>query len=185
MGNWVHLAKRAKQHVKIPIQMAYRLFKPNLPNAKIFGAGELDMWETCRSMTADPLMPEKVFEGRENEIRHCVACNLCLARLFRDAPMTCYINPVCAHESNPDFTDPKPAQDKKRIMIVGAGPAGLECAYMAALRGHEVHVYDKRKTVGGNLNEARNAPQGGDELWTCEKVTLYKAGALTGAGGWG
>jgi len=166
MGNWVHLAKRAKQHVKIPIQMAYRLFKPDVPNAKI-GAGELDMWEMCRSMIADPLMPKKVLEGRENEIRHCVACNLCLARLFRDAPMTCYINPMCAHESNPEFMDPTPAKDKKRIMIVGAGPAGLECAYMAARRGHEVHVYDKRKTIGGTLNEARNAPYGDDELWTC------------------
>ncbi len=166
MGNWIHLAKRAKQHVKIPIQMAYRLFKPGLPNETI-GAGELDIWEMCRSMIADPLMPKKVLEGRENEIRHCVACNLCLARLFRDAPMTCYINPVCAHESNPEFTDPPPAQDKKRIMIVGAGPAGLECAYMAARRGHEVHVYDQRSGIGGTLNEARNAPYGDDELWTC------------------
>lgn len=166
MGHWIHLAKRAKQHVKIPIQMAYRLFKPGLPNEKI-GAGELDIWEMCRSMIADPLMPKKVLEGRENEIRHCVACNLCLARLFRDAPMTCYINPVCAHESNPEFADPPPAEDKKRIMIVGAGPAGLECAYMAARRGHEVHVYDKRSGIGGTLNEARNAPYGDDELWTC------------------
>ena len=166
MGNWIHLAKRAKQNVKIPIQMAYRLFKPGLPNEKI-GAGELDIWEMCRSMIADPLMPKKVLEGRENEIRHCVACNLCLARLFRDAPMTCYINPMCAHESNPEFMDPKPAQDQKRIMVVGAGPAGLECAYMAARRGHEVHVYDKRGTIGGTLNEARNAPYGDDELWTC------------------
>jgi 2,4-dienoyl-CoA reductase (NADPH2) len=166
MGNWIHLAKRAKQHVKIPIQMAYRLFKPGLPNEKI-GAGELDIWEMCRSMIADPLMPKKVLEGRENEIRHCVACNLCLARLFRDAPMTCYINPVCAHESNPEFTDPKPARDKKRIMIVGAGPAGLECAYMAARRGHEVHVFDTRGGIGGTLNEARHAPYGDDELWTC------------------
>jgi 2,4-dienoyl-CoA reductase (NADPH2) len=166
MGNWIHLAKRAKQHVEIPIQMAYRLFKPGLPNEKI-GAGELDIWEMCRSMIADPLMPKKVLEGRENEIRHCVACNLCLARLFRDAPMTCYINPMCAHESNPEFMEPKTAQDKKRIMIVGAGPSGLECAYMAARRGHEVHVYDKRSGVGGTLNEARNAPYGDDELWTC------------------
>jgi len=166
MGNWVHLAKRAKQHVKIPIQMAYRLFKPGLPNEKI-GAGELDIWEMCRSMIADPLMPKKVLEGRENEVRHCVACNLCLARLFRDAPMTCYINPVCAHESHPEFMDPKPAQEQKRIMVVGAGPAGLECAYMAARRGHEVHVYDRRGVIGGTLNEARNAPYGDDELWTC------------------
>jgi 2,4-dienoyl-CoA reductase (NADPH2) len=178
MGNWIHLAKRAKEHVKVPIQMAYRLFKPQLPNDKI-GAGELDIWEMCRPMIADPLMPKKVLEGREEEIRHCVACNLCLARLFRDAPMTCYINPVCAHEGNPEFADPAPAEEEKEIMIVGAGPAGLECAYMAARRGHEVHVYDKRDVIGGTLNEARNAPYGDDELWTCveyQKVMCEKAG---------
>jgi 2,4-dienoyl-CoA reductase (NADPH2) len=178
MGNWVHLAKRAKEHVNIPIQMAYRLFKPGLPNEKI-GAGELDIWEMCRPMIADPLMPKKVLEGREAEIRHCVACNLCLARLFRDAPMTCYINPVCAHEANPEFTNPSPAEEEKEIMIVGAGPAGLECAYVAAQRGHTVHVYDKRDVIGGTLNEARNAPYGDDELWTCveyQKVMCEKAG---------
>jgi 2,4-dienoyl-CoA reductase (NADPH2) len=178
MGNWVHLAKRAKEHVKIPIQMAYRLFKPQLPNDKI-GSGELDIWEMCRPMIADPLMPKKVLEDREEEIRHCVACNLCLARLFRDAPMTCYINPVCAHEANPEFADPAPAEEEKEIMIVGAGPAGLECAYMAARRGHQVHVYDKRDAIGGTLNEARNAPYGDDELWTCveyQKVMCEKTG---------
>ncbi len=178
MGNWVHLAKRAKEHVNVPIQMAYRLFKPGLPNEKT-GAGELDIWEICRSMIADPLMPKKVLEGREDEIRHCVACNLCLARLFRDAPMTCYINPVCAHEATPEFADPPPAEEEKEIMIVGAGPAGLECAYMAARRGHEVHVYDKRDVIGGTLNEARNAPYGDDELWTCieyQKVMCEKEG---------
>ncbi len=178
MGNWVHLAKRAKEHVNVPIQMAYRLFKPELPNEKI-GAGELDIWEMCRPMIADPLMPKKVLEGKEEEIRHCVACNLCLARLFRDAPMTCYINPVCAHEANPEFTDPAPAEEEKEIMIAGAGPAGLECAYVAAMRGHQVHVYDKRDVIGGTLNEARNAPYGDDELWTCveyQKVMCEKAG---------
>ena len=178
MGNWVHLAKRAKEHVKIPIQMAYRMFKPGLPNEKI-GANELDFWEICRSMIADPLMPKKVLEGREEEVRHCVACNLCLARLFRDAPMTCYINPVCAHEANPEFADPAAAEEEKEIMIVGAGPAGLECAAIAARRGHEVHLYDKRDVIGGTLNEAKNAPYGDDELWTCieyQQVMCEKAG---------
>jgi 2,4-dienoyl-CoA reductase (NADPH2) len=178
MGNWIHLAKRAKEHVKIPIQMAYRLFKPDLPN-KAVGAEGLDIWEMCRPMIADPLMPKKVLEGREEEIRHCVACNLCLSRLFRDAPMTCYINPVCAHESNPEFADPQPAEEEKEIIIVGAGPAGLECAYMAARRGHEVHVYDKRDEIGGTLNQAKTAPYGDDELWTCveyQQVMCDKAG---------
>jgi len=164
-GNWLHLAKRAKEHVKIPIQMAYRLFTPDRPN-KAIGDGELDIWEMCRSMIADPLMPKKVLEGREDEIRHCVACNLCLARLFRDAPMTCYINPLCAHEHDESFY-PQKAEEEKEVMIVGAGPAGLECAYVAAQRGHEVHVYDKRDELGGTLLEASKAPYGDEELMTC------------------
>ena len=164
-GNWLHLAKRAKEHVNIPIQMAYRLFTPDKPN-KAIGDGELDIWEMCRSMIADPHMPKKVLEGREDEIRHCVACNLCLARLFRDAPMTCYINPLCAHEHDENFY-PKPADEEKEIMIVGAGPAGLECAYVAAQRGHEVHVYDKREEPGGTVLEASRAPYGDEELMTC------------------
>jgi len=164
-GHWLHLAKRAKEHVNIPIQMAYRLFTPDRPN-KAIGDGELDMWEMCRSMIADPLMPKKVLEGREDEIRHCVACNLCLARLFRDAPMTCYINPLCAHEHDEDFY-PKQTEDEKEVMIVGAGPSGLECAYVAAQRGHEVHVYDKRDELGGTLLEASQAPYGDEELMTC------------------
>jgi 2,4-dienoyl-CoA reductase (NADPH2) len=167
MGSWLHLAKRAKEAINIPVQMAYRLFIPELPDEAI-GKGELDIWEMCRSMIADPLMPKKVLEGRQDEIRHCVACNLCLARLFRDAPMTCYINPMCAHEHDDKFY-PQTAEedDKKEIMIVGAGPAGLECAYMAAQRGHEVHVYDKREQLGGTLLEASQAPYGDEELMTC------------------
>ncbi|MFH1122571.1 MAG: FAD-dependent oxidoreductase, partial [Pseudomonadota bacterium] len=148
------------------------------PNEAI-GKGELDFWEMCRPMIADPFMPKKVLEGKEEEIRHCVACNLCLARLFRDAPMTCYINPLCAHEHDPKYTNPPEPEEKKNVMIVGAGPAGLECAYAAAQRGHEVHVYDKRSEIGGTLLEAAKAPYGDDELLTCvryQKVQCEKAG---------
>lgn len=178
-GSWLHLAKKAKEHVKIPIQMAYRLFTPDKPD-KAIGDGELDIWEMCRSMIADPLMPKKVLEGMEDDIRHCVACNLCLARLFRDAPMTCYINPLCAHEHDADFY-PKPVEedDEKEVMIVGAGPAGMECAYIAAQRGHEVHVYEKREELGGTLLEASMAPYGDEELMTCvnyQKKMCEKAG---------
>jgi 2,4-dienoyl-CoA reductase (NADPH2) len=177
-GSWLHLAKRSKENVKVPIMMAYRLFDPSIPH-KAIEKGELDIWEMCRPMIADPLLPKKVLEGREQDIRWCVACNLCLARLFRDAPMTCYINPLCAHEHDPRYTAPKPADPKKNIMIVGAGPAGLECAYMAAQRGHEVHLYDKRKELGGTILEASRAPYGDDELMTCvryQKVQCEKAG---------
>ncbi len=176
-GSWLYLAKRSKEHVKVPVSMAYRLFEPELPN-KAIGDGELDIWEMCRPMIADPLMPKKVLEGREEDIRPCVACNLCLARLFRDAPMTCYINPVCAHEWEPKYQI-QPAETKKNVMIVGAGPAGLECAYVAAQRGHEVHVYDKRQELGGAVIEASKAPYGDDELYGViefHKAQCEKAG---------
>jgi len=132
----------------------------------------------CRPMIADPLLPKKVLEGTEDEIRPCVACNVCLARLFRDAPMTCYINPVCAHEWDEKYQI-KPAQMEKNIMIVGAGPAGLECAWVAAERGHEVHVYDKREELGGSIIEASKAPYGDDELYgqiSFSKAKAEKAG---------
>ncbi len=170
-GSWLYLAKRAKEHVKVPISMAYRLFNPELPH-KAIEDGELDIWEMCRPMIADPLKPKKILEGREEDVRPCVACQVCLSRLFRDAPVTCYINPVCAHEWDPKYQI-QPAEIKKNIMIVGAGPGGLECAYVAAQRGHEVHVYDKRGELGGAIIEASKAPYGDDELYGV--VEFHKA----------
>jgi 2,4-dienoyl-CoA reductase (NADPH2) len=162
-GTWLYNAKRAKETVSVPISMAYRLFLPELPN-KAIEDGILDIWEMCRPMIADPLMPKKVLEGRQEDIRPCVACNLCLARLFRDAPMTCYVNPVCAHEWDPKWQI-NPAEMEKKVMIIGAGPAGLECAAAAAQRGHEVHVYDKNEKLGGQLIQASLAPYGDEELY--------------------
>ncbi len=176
-GSWLYNAKRAKEALKIPVSMAYRLFTPDLPD-KAIADGILDIWEMCRPMIADPLMPKKVLEGCEQEIRPCVACNLCLARLFRDAPMTCYVNPVCAHEADSDWKV-TPATMQKYVMIVGGGPAGLECAYIAAERGHDVHVYESSKELGGQIIPASKAPYGDEELYGMieyHKAMCEKAG---------
>jgi len=162
MGSWVYNAERAKKALKIPVSMAYRLFTPDIPNQAI-ADGKLDIWEMCRSQIADPHMPLKVLEGREEEIRHCVACNLCLARLFRNAPMTCFINPVCAHDHDENWQIKK-TDDEKEVMIVGAGPSGLECAWVAAQRGNDVTVYDARTEIGGNILYASKGMYGDDEL---------------------
>jgi 2,4-dienoyl-CoA reductase (NADPH2) len=177
MGSWLYNAERAKKAVNLPIQMAYRLFTPDLPN-KAIGEGKLDVWEMCRSMIADPHMPLKVLEGREEDIRHCVGCNLCLARLFRNAPMTCFINPVCAHDHDEKWQIKK-TDDEKEVMIVGAGPAGLECAWVAAQRGHDVHVYEANGEVGGNIKYASKGLYGDEELMKpiqFQKVQCDKAG---------
>jgi 2,4-dienoyl-CoA reductase (NADPH2) len=170
-GSWLYNAERAKKALKIPVSMAYRLFTPDLPN-KAIGEGKLDIWEMCRSQIADPHMPLKVLEGREEDIRHCVACNMCLARLFRNAPMTCFINPVCAHDHDERWQI-KPTDDEKEVMIVGAGPSGLECAWVAAKRGHKVTVYDSSGEIGGNIRYASKGPYGDEELM--KPINFHKA----------
>jgi len=178
-GTWLHNAERAKTAgIKVPLSMAYRLFSPELPD-KAIADGILDIWEMCRPMIADPLKPKKVLEDRPEDIRPCVACNLCLARLFRDAPLTCYVNPLCAHEWDPKWQI-KPAETMKKVMIVGGGPGGLECARAAALKGHEVHLYEMSGTLGGQIYFAAKAPHGDEELYgvidylkaQCEKANV-------------
>ncbi|MEM2313040.1 MAG: FAD-dependent oxidoreductase [Candidatus Nezhaarchaeales archaeon] len=163
-GSWLYNAKRAKEAgIKVPLSMAYRLFKPEIAD-KAIADGIIDIWEMCRPMIADPHLPKKVLEGRLEDIRPCIACNLCLARLFRDAPMTCSVNPLVGHEWDPEW-QVKPAEARKKVMIVGGGPAGLECARVAALRGYEVHLYEKRDILGGQLVAASKGPFGEDELY--------------------
>jgi len=163
-GHWLYNAKRAKEaDIKVPLSMAYRLFKPEIAD-KAVADGIIDIWEMCRPLIADPHLPLKVLEGRLEDIRPCVACNLCLARLFRDAPITCTVNPMIAHEWDPEWQI-KPAAEKKKVMIVGGGPAGLECARAAALRGHDVHLYEKRDVLGGQIVYASKGPYGDDELY--------------------
>jgi 2,4-dienoyl-CoA reductase (NADPH2) len=170
-GSWLYQSERAKQHINIPVSMAYRLFHADMAD-KAIAEGKIDYWENCRPQIADPLMPLKYLEGKEEDIRWCVACNVCLARLFRDAPMTCYINPTCAHENDPAYY-PQATDEQKSIFVVGGGPAGLEAAWVAADRGHEVHVYEKRDTLGGAILDAKLSPYNDDELYRI--IDFHKA----------
>jgi len=113
-------------------------------------AGEFDFWEVCRPLLADPDLVHKAAEDRLDEVRRCVGSLNCLSRLFRDLPYTCTMNPALGHEVEPEY-QVRSAAVKKKIMIVGAGPAGLECAITAAKRGHSVAVFERSDRVGGNL----------------------------------
>lgn len=164
-GHWLHVARRFKENLKMPLCMAYRLFEPKYPEAAL-AEGVMDFWESCRAMIADPMLPSKILEGREEDIIPCIACNICLARLFRDAELTCCVRPTLGHESEADwgFYGFKPSPDKKRIMIVGAGLAGLQAGAVAAEKGHEVTIYEKKNNVGGQAATAANGPWGDAEL---------------------
>ena len=188
MGNWLYIAKKTKQAVDIPVSMAYRLFLPQYPEEAI-ARGELDFWEMCRPMIADPFLPKKILEGREEDIIPCIACNVCLARLFRDTELCCTVRPSLGHEADPAwgfYGFPKTV-DPQRVVIVGAGIAGMQAGAIAAEKGHDVTIYEKKSYVGGQMAVAANGPWGDNELMrlvsylktTCEKqgarIVLNKA----------
>jgi 2,4-dienoyl-CoA reductase (NADPH2) len=149
-GHWNYLAARAKKlFPDTLIAFGNRLPDPVMANECI-GNREFDFWEVCRPLLADPELVHKAAEGRLDEVRRCVGSLNCLSRLFRDLPYTCTMNPALGHEIEPEY-QVTPAAVKKKIMVVGAGPAGLECAITAAKRGHDVVVYEKADRLGGNL----------------------------------
>lgn len=167
MGQWLYLAKQVKAKLKpeSTVAMAYRLFKPEYPEAAI-AAGDLDFWEICRSMIADPFLPKKIMEDRQDEIIPCMACNICLARLFRDAELNCMVRPSLGHESEPEwgfYGFPK-TEHPKKVWVIGAGLAGLQAAGIAAEKGHHVIVTEKRDRIGGQIATASNGPWGDEEF---------------------
>jgi 2,4-dienoyl-CoA reductase (NADPH2) len=145
--------------------MAYRLFTPEFPEQAIAN-NELDFWEMCRPMIADPYLPKKIMEDRQHEIIPCMACNICLARLFRDAELNCMVRPSLGHESEPEwgfYGFPKTERPKK-IWVIGAGIAGMQAAAIAAEKGHQVVVTEKRDRVGGQSATAAAGPHGDEEF---------------------
>ncbi len=149
-GHWNYLAGRAKRMFPDTlIAFGNRLPDPVMAN-ECLARREFDYWEVCRPLLADPELVHKAAEGRLDEVRRCVGSLNCLSRLFRDLPYTCTMNPALGHEVEPEY-QVSVAAVKKKVMVVGAGPAGLECAITAAKRGHDVVVYEKGDRIGGNL----------------------------------
>ena len=159
MGKWLYVAERTKKEVNIPVSMAYRLFVPDIPE-KAIAEGKLDIWEMCRPMIADPALPNKIMWDKQEDIIPCVACQVCLARLFRDAPVNCTVRPSCGHEGEREwgyYGFPK-AGEQRKIMVAGAGIAGLQCAAIAGEKGHDVTVYEKTDHIGGQWYYASRNP---------------------------
>jgi 2,4-dienoyl-CoA reductase (NADPH2) len=177
-GHWLYIADRMKKNLKVPIAMAYRLFQPEIPD-KAIADGVLDFWESCRAMIADPFLPLKIMEDRQEDIIPCMACNICLARLFRDAELNCFVRPSLGHEREHafGFYGFDEAEKRKKVVFVGAGIAGLQAAAIAAQKGHDVTIYEKNDHVGGQLAAASHGPGGDGEFLrlvdylrtTCEK----------------
>jgi NADPH-dependent 2,4-dienoyl-CoA reductase/sulfur reductase-like enzyme len=117
-------------------------------------------------MIADPELPQKVREDREDEIIPCIACNVCFSRLYYHQPIMCSVRPSLGHEGEEKwgYYGFSQTERKKKVFIVGAGPAGLQCAVTAALRGHTVTVVEKENKTGGNILLASKVDDGAIEL---------------------
>ena len=147
-GGFVYLAQGIKQAVSIPVMACNRINDP-LMAEQILRDGQADLIGFARGFIADPEIANKARAGRLDEINYCIACNQgCFDPLFERQPVTCLVNARAGAEAERTIA---PAPRRKKIMVIGGGPAGMEAARVAALRGHEVCLYEKNERLGGQL----------------------------------
>lgn len=164
---WV--THRLKDHVEVPLITTNRINMPQVAE-EILEQGHADMISMARPFLADPHIVLKAKEGRVDEINTCIACNqACLDHVFSQKPISCLVNPRAGHETLLNY---KETLHQKKIAVVGAGPAGLSAATIAAQRGHEVTLYDKSDQIGGQFNMAKQIP-GKEEFY--ETIRYYKS----------
>lgn len=156
LGFFTPYAVGFKETVALPILNDFRINDP-IQAEKILADGQGDMAGMVRALIADPELPNKAREGRLEEVRPCIACDQgCLGRAFKGRPITCTQNAAVGLEKENGMWEP--ARQKKKVLVVGGGPAGMETARVARLRGHEVMLYEKESTLGGQVNIAVKAP---------------------------
>ena len=149
------VTKRVRDEVSIPVITSNRINMPDVAEAVLVD-GDADLVSMARPMLADAELMKKAAEGREHEINTCIACNQsCLDHTFAMKTTSCLVNPRACHETQLKWG---PATVTKNIAVVGAGPAGLAYATVAAERGHAVTLYDAADEVGGQFNLAKQVP---------------------------
>ncbi len=145
-GVIIPLAVAVKKAVSVPVIAAGRL-DPIL-GERLLREGKLDFVGMTRRLLGDPELPRKVTEGRCEDIRPCLGCLYCMDARLQNKPVMCRVNAQLNRETELTY---QPAQKKKKVLVVGAGPSGMEAARVAALRGHKVFLYDKEPRLGGLL----------------------------------
>jgi len=151
--SWV--TARMRPEVNIPVITSNRINTPQVAE-DILNRGDADMVSMARPFLADAEFVKKVREGRVEEINICIACNqACLDHTFAGKACSCLVNPRACRETELNYL---PVKEAKAIAVVGAGPAGLACATVAARRGHRVSLFDLADKIGGQFNMAKKIP---------------------------
>tara|TARA_R110002051_G_scaffold137916_2_gene210506 strand:+ start:8307 stop:10334 length:2028 start_codon:yes stop_codon:yes gene_type:complete len=150
---WV--TKKMKEELSIPLITSNRINMPETAE-QVLAEGHADMVSMARPFLADPEWVNKAEANKANEINTCIACNqACLDHVFKRKVASCLVNPRACHETELNYN---PTETKKRIAVVGAGPAGLAASTVAAQRGHDVTLFDGEKETGGQFNLAKQIP---------------------------
>jgi 2,4-dienoyl-CoA reductase (NADPH2) len=169
------ITERMKKEVSIPLVTTNRINTPEVAE-DVLAKGHADMVSMARPFLADSEFVQKAAENRSNEINTCIGCNqACLDHIFMKKRVTCLVNPRACYETELNF---EPTTTKKKIAVIGAGPAGLSFSCHAAERGHEVHMFDQLSEIGGQFNIAKQIPGKEDFYETLRYfgVRLEKAG---------
>lgn len=146
---------KLKPHVQIPLIATNRINMPEV-GERIIASAQADMVSMARPLLADPEWVNKASRGQRDAINTCIACNqACLDHVFANRRASCLVNPRACAETELNFM---PVRKRKRIAVVGAGPAGLTCATLTAERGHQVTLFEAADQIGGQFNLAKRIP---------------------------
>jgi 2,4-dienoyl-CoA reductase-like NADH-dependent reductase (Old Yellow Enzyme family)/thioredoxin reductase len=144
-----------KQVVDVPVICVGRINTPRVAEF-VLETGKADMVSMGRALHADPELPNKAAAGNLDDITPCIACNIgCIGTVMQGRFATCIVNPAAGKEREMALV---PADEPKQVLVAGGGPAGLEAARVAALRGHRVTLFEKREKLGGQINMASVPP---------------------------
>ncbi len=175
-GAFVYLAQGIREAVEsVPVACCNRINDPALAE-QILAEDRADLVAMARAFVADPRILNKAARGKPEDVRHCIACNQgCFDHVFMFKPITCLVNPRVNRERE---TELSPAKEPASVLVAGGGPAGMECAWVAAHRGHDVVLCEKSDRLGGQGRLAA-IPPGREEF---SEMVRYLARQLDNKG---